>query len=139
MRNEAHQSSRRRFLHRLTALGTAGIVAPGMLAACGGDSGTDPMDAPSGNPIGSTPDTLEGTRTADAGFACTDMTGLTEEQIQLRTNSNYVDKSPHEDKRCSNCQLFMVPAEGEQCGTCQILPGPIHPDGYCDLWVTQQV
>ena len=70
-----------------------------------------------------------------AAFSCTDVSKLTKEQIQTRKALQYVDASPHADKRCSNCRLFKPPAAGEQCGTCQVVPGPIHPKGHCTAWV----
>ena len=121
MPKEEQNTSRRDFIQKLAALGTAGVVTPALLAACGGGDGA------------------EGRATAESGFSCTDTSGLTEAQIQQRQNANYVDDSPHEDKTCDNCQLYTAAEEGEQCGGCQVIPGPIHPKGYCDLWVAQQV
>lgn len=124
MPNDKQNESRRNFLHKLAALGTVGVVTPTLLSACGGgDDGTE---------VGA-----EG-EVAEADFSCMDTSGLTEEQIQQRENTNYVDETPNEDMRCDNCQLYTEPEEGAQCGGCQVVPGPIHPAGYCDLWVAQQ-
>lgn len=120
MPNGKDNSSRREFLQKIAALGTAGVVTPTLLTACGGGDGT-------------------GT-TADGGaeFSCTDTSGLTEAQVQQRENANYVDETPNPEQRCNNCQLYTEPEEGAQCGGCQVLAGPVHPQGYCDLWVAQQ-
>ena len=126
MQDQDKQTSRREFLQRLTLLGTAGVVTPAILSACGGNGGQE----------GGT--TAEGDVASADGFSCTDTSGLTEQEIQMRENSEYVDESPHADKRCDNCQLFTQPASGEQCGGCQVIKGPIHPEGYCNLWVAQQ-
>ena len=125
--NKLH-SSRRAFLQKLTALGTAGVVTPVVLAACGGGEGGGAGETPEGG----------GTAATDAGFSCTDTSGLTDAQIQQRQNVNYVDDSPNPEQVCSNCQLFTQPEAGAQCGGCQVVPGPIHPEGYCDLWVAAQ-
>lgn len=71
-----------------------------------------------------------------ASFSCTDVSNLTQEQLETRKSLQYVDESPHAEKRCDNCRLFEPPGEDETCGTCQIVPGPIHPQGYCTAWVT---
>lgn len=125
MRDENQNTSRRRFIQKLTALGTAGVLTPVVLSACGGGDGAETGGTPGGGQ-------------AEAGFSCTDTSGLTDAQIQQRENTNYVDESPNPDQLCSNCQLYTEPEEGAQCGGCQVVPGPIHPDGYCDLWVAAQ-
>jgi hypothetical protein len=128
MRDEKQNTSRRAFLQKLTALGTAGVITPVVLSACGGGDATDTG--------GTTAESGEGA----ADFSCTDTSGLTDAQIQQRENTNYVDYSPnHPEQVCSNCQLYTLPEAGAQCGGCQVVPGPIHPDGYCDLWVAAQV
>lgn len=122
MPDENQNTSRREFLQKLTALGTAGVITPVVLSACGGGDGEETANAGGGN----------------SGFSCTDTTGLTDAEIQQRESVNYVDDSPNEDQLCSNCQLYTEPEPGAQCGGCQVVPGPIHPDGYCDLWVARQ-
>lgn len=125
MPKEDQNSSRRDFLQKLAALGTAGVITPAVLSACGGGG-------ENGGTAGQNGDV------AEADFSCTDTSGLTEQQVQQRQNSEYTDDSPHEDRLCNNCQLYTEPEEGEQCGGCQVIPGPIHPEGWCNLWVPQQ-
>lgn len=125
MPNGKQNESRRNFLQKLAALGTVGVVTPTLLSACGGGGENGTEAGAEGN-------------VAEADFSCTDTSGLTEAQVQQRENTNYVDDSPHDDMRCNNCQLYTEPEEGAQCGGCQVVPGPIHPEGYCDLWVAQQ-
>lgn len=67
-------------------------------------------------------------------FSCTDVSNLSQEQIQTRKSLQYVDDSPHAGKRCDNCRFFKPPAGGEECGRCEVVPGPIHPKGYCTAW-----
>ncbi len=127
MRDEKQSTSRRDFLQKLAALGTAGVITPAVLSACGGGDGAE---------AGATQ--AQNGDTAEANFSCTDTSGLTDAQIQQRESVNYVDESPNPEQLCSNCQLYTEPEEGAQCGGCQVVPGPIHPDGWCDLWVAQQ-
>lgn len=128
MSDQKKQSSRRAFIQQLTLLGTAGVVTPMVLSACGGNGEPDAASGETGGDAVAT----------GSDFSCTDTSGLTEQEIQMRENSEYVDDSPEEDKRCDNCQLYTEPAAGEQCGGCQVIKGPIHPEGYCNLWVAQQ-
>src|SRR5690606_41739254 len=79
-----------------------------------------------------------GDTAARESYSCMYTSVLTEAQIQQRETTQYVDDSPHADMYCSNCQLFTEPEAGAQCGGCQVVPGPIHPEGYCTLWVAQQ-
>lgn len=60
---------------------------------------------------------------------------LTEAQKTSRNQFEYVHKSPHPEKRCNNCQLWIEPNEGEFCGGCQIIDGSINPKGYCNQWI----
>lgn len=127
MLQKKQKTSRREFLQKLTVLGTAGVVTPMVVSACGGGGG--------GEQTGT-----EGDTAADAaGFSCTDTSGLSEQELQMRQNAEYVDATPNPEQYCANCQLFEEPTGGEQCGGCQVIQGPIHPEGYCTLWVAQQV
>lgn len=71
-----------------------------------------------------------------APSSCTDVSKLTKKQVETRKALEYVDASPHAEKQCNNCQLFEQPGEGEECGGCQVVPGPIHPKGYCTAWIS---
>lgn len=90
----------------LTVIGAVS-VAPVVLSACGGEE--------------------------SEALTCTDTSGLTPAQIATRESQHYVDASPNPDQRCSNCNFFTAGQAG-QCGTCTVIQGPIHPDGYCNLW-----
>jgi hypothetical protein len=67
---------------------------------------------------------------------CTDVAGLTPDEQEARRANVYVDKSPDPSKRCDNCGQY-VAAAPDQCGGCKVLKGPVHPQGYCKLWVTK--
>jgi hypothetical protein len=68
-------------------------------------------------------------------FACDNVTGLSPEQIQIRTNLAYVDRSTNPKSTCRNCQHYVPPTSGAGCGTCKLMPGPTHPQGFCKIWV----
>ena len=70
-------------------------------------------------------------------FSCSDISGISRKDLELRTSLNYVDRSPHEDtKTCSNCAFF-VEGPKNHCGNCTLVQGPIHPLGYCSSWAAK--
>lgn len=110
MEGNGQHVSRRYFLQRLCAIGLAGGGSV-LLSACGG---------------------------GDAGAACDDLSDLTdaqkEQRQQMVESLSYVEETPSENQYCANCSLYTQPEDGEQCGGCQLLPGPVHPNGYCTSW-----
>jgi hypothetical protein len=107
--------SRRTFIHRVgvwTALAASSGLA---LQACGGDSGGDEKSA--------------------ASVKCDDVTALDDAQKAQRTALGYVEASVQEGKNCTNCQQNVPAADPAACGTCKVVPGPINPAGYCNVWV----
>lgn len=85
--------------------------------------------------IGAAPVLLNGCKKAE--FSCNDTSGLAEEDTALREALEYVDKSPHEErKNCSTCS-FYVAGDTNQCGRCTLVKGPIHPLGYCTSWASK--
>jgi hypothetical protein len=116
--------TRRGFLGRVVAMGAATVGAGAFLAAC--EKGDAKADAPKGD------------AKADAKPAgelkCDDVAGLAEPDKATRTNNQYVDKSTTPGKNCANCQLYK-PAAAGACGACTLVKGPIHPEGYCRVWV----
>lgn len=71
---------------------------------------------------------------APAPVACSDVTGLSAEAIQLRQRLEYVDQTPFAGKVCSDCQHYVPPKPGEACGGCKVIPGKIAPNGYSKLF-----
>jgi hypothetical protein len=100
----AQTLNRRDFLARAAALGAVAAVGGAFVSAC-----------------------------SKPAFACTDTTGIPEDQVALRTAQNYIDKSTTPGRNCTNCQFFNAAAEG--CGGCQLFAGTVHPEGYCNGWV----
>ena len=115
------EMTRRRFLEN-SAYGAAAALTMGyLLAGCEGksDGGT----------------ATKGQAAKPAGdFSCTDVTGLSEADVATRTSLAYVDKTPDPAKNCLNCALYTEPVGGAQCGGCTVVKGPIHPQGYCNVW-----
>lgn len=121
--------SRRSFLQRVGAVGAAGLGAGVFLSACGGDAETEAPEVVEDSEGGLTPN--------QAGVDCTDVTGLTEEEIQVRETLQYVDNSPFPEKVCDNCHFWQPAEAGASCGGCQILKGPVAPGGYCTSWTAK--
>ena len=120
--------TRRDFLLRASVFGGAAVGGRTILAACGGQESApeQPAAAPGGS---ASPQTASG--------PCGDLTGLTEQEKQMRTALQYAEATPIAEKRCDNCQLYIVPEAGAACGGCKILKGPITAAGYCTSWAAK--
>ncbi len=106
---ELKRIGRRGALKRaLTVLGAVS-VAPTLLVACGGEE------------------------ESSGGLSCNDTSGLEAAAVASRESQAYTDSSPNADQNCANCNFYTAGAAGA-CGTCAVVQGPIHPDGYCNLW-----
>jgi hypothetical protein len=104
-------------------MGAAVVGGGSILAGCGGGGGDE---ADSGQQSASA--------TTSAADPCSDTTGLTETDLQMRTNLKYVKVSTEEGKNCANCKFYLADQFGEQCGGCQLFKGPVHPEGNCSSW-----
>lgn len=62
---------------------------------------------------------------------------LSGDDIAIRNGLNYVDDSPKPSQNCANCKLYTLPIDNQPCGGCKILPGPVHPKGYCTAWIAR--
>ena len=69
--------------------------------------------------------------------SCTDVTGLTPEEVKTRQTVAYSDHSSDKNKTCEQCQQYVAPTEKDKCGSCKVLKGPVHPEGYCNLFVAK--
>lgn len=68
---------------------------------------------------------------------CEDVSGLSEEDAELRAQLEYQDRSPHgQNKTCSSCAFFKV-GKKDECGLCTLVKGPINPLGYCNSWAAK--
>lgn len=112
---DAKDLARRRFLGNL--LGAGGLVAAGGLlgrfaiAQQEPPSDMRPLDQPC--------------ETGD----------LQPDQKQIRDSLQYTDQTPREGQWCWNCRYYTQAAQAQGCGGCTIVPGPIHPQGWCSAWV----
>ncbi|MFW6052052.1 MAG: high-potential iron-sulfur protein [Myxococcota bacterium] len=73
----------------------------------------------------------------EAELDCTSTEGLEAQQIQTRQTLEYTDDTPKPDQDCANCRFFESKGE-TTCGTCTIVPGPIHPKGWCKSWAAAE-
>jgi hypothetical protein len=105
-------------------MGLAVTGGASILAGCGGGG-----ESESGGTSRET-----STQTAGAADPCGDTTGLSDTDLQMRTNLKYVVKSTEEGKNCLNCKFYLADQHGDQCGGCQLFKGPVHPDGNCSSW-----
>lgn len=116
--------SRKEFLQRLSLLGLSVFGAAGVLNSCGSsDNGGGQTQKPVTPPPAAEKD------------PCGDTTGLTETDLNIRKNFQYVAKSTDPSKVCDNCQFWKAPEAGAFCGGCQIIQGPMNPKGYCNQWL----
>lgn len=67
--------------------------------------------------------------------SCEDLSGVSENDRQIREKAAYVTVSPQPEKTCSNCHLYLPPSEGKACGGCMLFKGPVLASGYCTYWV----
>jgi hypothetical protein len=103
---------RREVLKRALVVLAAAPVGAASLSACGSSGGG-----------------------GGGGLHCTDTAGLQPAEVTMRNTQAYSDTSPHADQHCRQCRFFQPAAGGATaCGSCQVVRGPIHPDGYCNLF-----
>ena len=68
-------------------------------------------------------------------LVCEGLPGLTPEELQLRKTLQYVDASPQPGRNCTTCTLFVPSKEPDSCGACKVIHGPVHPNGWCKIFV----
>ena len=102
----ASKLSRRHLLGRAAALGLLGVAGTG----CGKEK--------------------------PKPLVCTDTTGLSPTDLQVRTALAYVDMSVTPGKMCSNCQQY-IEGPPNACGSCKVVKGPISPAGNCKSYIAK--
>jgi hypothetical protein len=65
---------------------------------------------------------------------CAVDTNLSAQDHARRNALKYVDKTPISTRTCDNCKLYTSPSPQSFCGGCKVVPGPIHPKGFCYSW-----
>lgn len=63
--------------------------------------------------------------------SCNDVSSLTAEQQAARTGLGYEDTTSQPGKTCVKCSQYVPAEKVSDCGHCKILPGTVHPNGYC--------
>lgn len=119
--------NRRDFFKRAAILGALAAGGASVLAAC------DNKDA--GGGAAKAPEAKAGAGAGDE-LNCMSTEGLEPAQISVRESLAYVDKTEKPDQDCTNC-MHWKPEGDDECGGCAIVPGPIHPKGWCTGWVAQ--
>lgn len=122
--------NRRQFLERAAILGALSFGAASLFLACD-------QQAANGNGQASAPPPTQQPQAA-ADFSCNNpenIAGLSDPEKETRSVNEYVDKTPNPEQRCDNCGLWQDPQPGEDCGGCTVVAGPIHPAGWCRIWV----
>lgn len=120
--------NRREFLERAAMMGAVALGGSALLAACDSQGGSGGQPAQQ----------QQQQQAAGGDFSCNEpaqLSDLSEAQMQTRTVNEYVDSSPKPEQHCSNCALYTQPEGGSQCGGCTVVAGPIHPEGWCRVWV----
>jgi hypothetical protein len=120
--------SRKQFLKQLGMFGAVSVGASTLLSACGGGGGEQKESGHSGG--------ME--KEAASADPCTDLSGLSDQEKQTRTQFQYVGETPNPDKHCANCALYQKPEGDSKCGGCTLVKGPINPNGYCTAWSPAQ-
>lgn len=106
--------SRKDFFKQFGLMGLTAVGAGVLLTACGGG----------------------GSETA-AVDPCNDLTGLTQGDLDMRKNLDYVKASTVEGQNCANCQLLKAPEGGSSCSGCLLFKGPVTQEGWCKNWVAK--
>lgn len=65
---------------------------------------------------------------------CDDVSGLSANDADFRRGQGYVARSTRPGRSCDTCNFYEAGAPAA-CGECTLIRGPIHPAGYCNLWV----
>ena len=68
----------------------------------------------------------------EEGLHCTDVSQLSGAQVQTRSSNIYIDHSTR-PQNCGQCTFYQAGA-ANACGGCTVVPGPINPAGYCNLF-----
>jgi hypothetical protein len=70
-----------------------------------------------------------------APSSCNDTSKLTPEDAAARKALAYTDVTPQPGKVCLKCIQYIPAPAADQCAGCKVLKGPIHPNGYCTVFV----
>jgi hypothetical protein len=80
---------------------------------------------------------VPGCKRQPAVLVCTDTTGLSPTDYNVRVALAYVDVSTTPGKTCSVCQQFLPGVVPNSCGACKVVKGPINPTGNCKSFLAK--
>jgi len=67
---------------------------------------------------------------------CDDVAGLSKADVARRSSVHYTDHAPDPARSCGNCtHLQPVPGSDSPCKRCSIVAGPVHVNGWCNVWL----
>lgn len=124
---------RRQFIRRAGLWCLAGAAATGagaVLAGCG--SGQEKAEEIGGKPKEIIDSVAEGVD------PCADVSGLSDAELAIRENFEYVPRSDVPEEFCDNCNFWQEPTGASPCGGCTLMKGPINPKGHCISWAKIQ-
>ena len=67
--------------------------------------------------------------------SCNDPNRIKPEQRAIRDALGYTEPTTEPGKTCAKCGQYQAPEKMSDCGGCKVLPGPVHPNGYCRAFV----
>jgi hypothetical protein len=68
---------------------------------------------------------------APAKTNCSDLSMLTQEELNVRQQFGYESPSSATERQCGNCALYIIPSAERPCGGCMLFKGPVTADGSC--------
>jgi len=134
-----------------------GVVAPSVLAACQQESAKAPAEKEAkkkkpaekettatagkektGAEAGEGEEKMAAKAEGGGELNCNDPSDYDAQSAQMRKTLQYVEKSPKEGKKCSNCMQWKPPEKEGECGGCKLFAGPVNPNGYCLSYAPQK-
>jgi hypothetical protein len=110
--------SRRKFIHKYLVAGTALFGGGLFFGGCNSKSSEKNEDEAIASNLKS----------------CSDLSGVSESEIQKRKSFGYTEESPIPDNKCGNCSLYIPPEGNKKCGECMLFKGPVYASAYCTYW-----
>jgi hypothetical protein len=65
------------------------------------------------------------------------VSALSADQQTSRNTLGYEDKTSQPGKTCVKCSHYVPAEKVSDCGHCKVLPGSVHPNGYCRVFTAK--